>query len=475
MPPSSSPSKASPSRFSPSFDGDGILVDVNSDSRIKVLGKLVEPLSDTAVYRAGFATIEPLSDTRIKLLDQEFTKLSDTLIMKIGEVSRISDTNIFRSELEVTKLSDSAIFRTGYDARNISSNSRIKNTLLNETLSDTRIKNIFSVEPLSDSTIFNPGYGLVDTISDTRIIEEGTTILPPVESDSRILKSVLIEPLSDTFIKLNPDIQVTSDTAIFRTGYDLIEPLSNTAIFRTGFNDITKLSDSAVERLAFEISELSDTRIKREGGYMYPFQKGKALSDTRIKRTFQTDLLGYTRIKDLDLEITKLSDTLVEIYPTINIPSDTVIELPDTTILIPSYTRIRTTQEITKLSDSRIKEFGNSITKLSDTSIIRNIDISIISDTAIFRSGFDTKDKLSDTLVINIIDITKSSDTTIFRTGFNDILIHAHTEIQIPDNEITKLSDSSIRITVDKPILSDTSIRRDRSNLRVIFQKGRQL
>ncbi len=425
--------------------------------------------------------------SRSIFLLQEFTKTSDTTVMKIGEISRVSNTSIKKFGLEVTKTSDSAIYREGYETLDISSDSRVKQ-LAQEIIpisSDSHIKNTYEVvhdplglaEPItSDSAIFRLQYGNIIKTSDARIVKEGTTVLPPIYSDTRIKKESEITKLSDSFIVLGQQIDKLSDTAIFVSQYGDITKTSDTAIFRSQYGDITKLSDSTIFKSGLEITKLSDTRIKREAGYKYPFQKQEKTSDTRI---FVPDnilnITSLTRIKEIDKEITKTSDTLIIHNPSIQKTSDAFILIPFI-VSTPSRTRIKNTMETSITSDATIfrPQYGD-ITKLSDTLIHREPIIDKTSDTTIVVL-YEMSGIPSDTYIINEetqIDIT--SDTAIFRAGYGYIIKESRAAIKGLDQEITKLSDSVILRTFSFSKISDTAIRRDRSPMKAIFRKSRQL
>lgn len=417
--------------------------------------------SISAVYQAAW-------DTK--------TKTSDSLIIKIGEISRVSDTTVFQVGWDTKDIdTESAIFRASYGLIDALSDTRIKVISFDEKdrSSLTRIKNIYQKDKDTDSAIFRASYGLIDETSTARIVKEGTIVIPPVYSDSTISLLTEITKLSDTWVRL--PFERPSDTAIHRIGgYGLVDKISDTAIFRTGYDTKSKLSDTAIYRTQVDKQKISETRIKREGGYTYPFQKAKASSDTRIITTFLSDLLSRARIKIFDNELIKLSDTLVMYFPQLDKISDTVIRVPDNTLeSIRSRTKIKTPFILDKLSDSIIN-LTSKPTKVSDTFIILNLNIFKTSDTAIYKSGLEFL-KLSDTLIKDITDIPKSSDAAIFRSSYNIIEKRSHTAIQILSNKVTKVSDSRALRTFSTIKISDTLIRRDRSNLRAIFQKSRQL
>lgn len=418
------------------------------------------------------------SVARTVFILQELTKTSDSTIMKIGEINRVSDTTISKAGLEITKISETAIFREGFVTLDIISDSRIKLTSQKITyLSDSRIKNIYEQNPTSDSAIFRSQYGDIQVSSDARIVEEGTIVLPPILSDSRIKTTSELTKLSDTFIVLGQKITKTSDTAIFQADYGDITKTSDTAIFRDQFGDITKDMWTAIYKGGLETTKLSDTRIFRPGGYTYPFQKQEKVSDTRILALGQEiTKKSSTRIKEIDKELTKLSDTLIKIHPIIDKTSDTEIKFTDNALLIPSSTRIKNTGEVSTLSDTAIfrSQYGD-ITKLSDTLILREPIIDKTSDTRIIKL-FEMSGIPSDTYIVNEgtqIDI--NSDTAIFRAGYGHIIKESRTAVKGLDLEITKLSDSRIRKTVTLNKVSDTAIRRDRSPMKTIFRKSRQL
>ena len=418
------------------------------------------------------------SISRTIFILQELTKTSDSWIMKIGEISRVSNTTISKFGLEIVKTSDTAIFREGFATLDITSDARIKNTFKETIISDSRIKNIYEQNPTSDSTIFRSQYGDIEVSSDTRIVLEGTIILPPILSDSRIKTTSEFTKTSDTFIVLGQEITKLSDTAIFQADYGDIIKTSDTAIFRAGYNDITKLSDVAIFKSGLLIDKLSDTRILRPGGYMYPLQDQEKTSDTRIFVPGQKiTKKSLTRIKDDTNDILKLSDTLIMLHPVINKTSDTKIKFSDNVLLISSSTRIKNTGEVSTLSDAAIfrSQYGD-ITKLSDTLILREPIIDKTSDTTIVKL-FEFSGIPSDTYIINVgtqIDI--NSDTAIFRAGYGHIIKESRTAIKTDTPlEITKLSNTRIKKTVTLNKVSDTAIRRDRSPMVAIFRKSRQL
>ncbi|KKN76656.1 hypothetical protein LCGC14_0368530 [marine sediment metagenome] len=451
--------------------------EIGSNTRIFVPDNLIESLSDTAIYQPGWDTIEPTSDTRIRNTF-EITKLSDSTVLKIGEVSRVSNTTISKAGIEITKISETAIFREGFVTLDITSDSRVKLTSQKITyLSDSRIKNTYEQSPLSDSTIFRSQYGDIQVSSDARIVFEGTVVLPSILSDSRIKTASEFTKTSDTFIVLGFEINKLSDTAIFQADYGDITKTSDTAIFADQYGDITKLSDATIFKSGLLIDKLSDTRIFRPGGYMYPLQDQEKTSDTRILALGQEiTKKSLTRIKDDSNDITKLSDTLIMLHPVINKTSDTKIKFIDNALLILSSTRIKNTLELNPTSDAAIfrSQYGD-ITKLSDTLILREPIINKTSDTTIVKL-FEFSGILSDTYIINIgtqIDI--NSNTAIFRAGYGQILKESRTAIKQFGLEKTKLSNTRITKTITLNKVSDTAIRRDRSPIVVIFEKGRQL
>ncbi len=449
-----------------------------SDTRIKVIDNLIEPLSDTAIFQPGWDTIEPTSATRIKVLDNEITSTIDSRILITREISRVSNTALSQAGLEITKDMWTAIFREDFGLIDITSDARIRDTFEETIISDSRIKNTYEQSSTSDSAIFRSQYGDIEVSSDARIVLEGTSVLPPIYSDTTIKIIEDITKLSDTFIVLGQEITKLSDTTIFNSQYGDITKTSDTRILVDQFGDITKLSDAAIFKSGLLIDKLSDTRIFRPGGYMYPFQRQQKMSDTRILVLGQEiTKKSLTRIKDDSNEITKLSDTLIKIYPIINKTSDTRVIYPDNALLIPSSTRIKNTLELNPLSDTAIfrSQYGD-ITKLSDTLILREPIIDKTSDTRIVKL-FEFSGISSDTYIINIgtqIDIT--SDTAIFRAGYGHIIKESKTAIKTDTPlEMTKLSDSRIKKTVTLNKVSDTALRRDLPPMVAIFEKSRQL
>lgn len=411
--------------------------------------------------------------------------LSDSWINKIGEISRVSNTRIYNIDLEITKVSDSAILRPSFNIIEPTSESIIKRAAINtkQINSFSRIENTYKNTAFSDSTVFNPGYGHITISSNERIVDEGTIVVPPVYSDT-VIKYFGIEVLSseptfnefrsDTFIILNIDIPKLSDTTIFRSEYGLIESLSDTAIFQAGYNDFVKLSDTVIYVGDNETTTLSDTVIKRYAGYRYPLQRQLVISNTHMLTLYTINKSSYSFIEYI-IDITKLSDTLIVHKPIIDTTSDTAI-VDDNSLSISSRTRIENTLEVTIVSNSAIFRIDYGLINISsDTKIHREPVIDIISDSRI-RISIEMSGKLSDTYIINEGTlINKQTNTAIFKSGIN-ILIKSRTIIFIEGyNDKQILSDSRIKLVVNKTMLSDTSMRRDRSNLRAIFRKGRQL
>lgn len=436
------------------------------------------------------ATKISVSISKLMFILQEIPILSDTTVERIREISRVSNTRIFNVDREITVISDSAIYREGFNSKQASSISDIKRTFKSTTVLDTRIKNTYKVIPPidppdieSDSTIFTPSWGDKQLTSNERIVEEGTIVVPPVYSDTRI-KSIGIEVLSseltwnefrsDTFIVLGQEISKLSNTAIFIAEYGLIEPLSNTAIFRDSYDTKTTLSDTAIYESGIELTKLSDTIIFRPGGYKYPFQKVRTDSDSRIKNVHVRSRISNSVIFVNDLEFTKISETLIIHQPDITKLSDSWIEILDIK-LITSTVRIKISLKTTKISDGIIKRYDfDTITKLSDTIIHREPTISIDSNSLILIL-FEL-DKTSDTHIINKdVEITTNSDSTIFNTSYGNIEKESQAVIKNLNYKTIRFSDTRIKITIIKNILSDISIRRNRSNLKIIFQKSRQL
>jgi len=478
-----------------------------SDTSIQLI-TTNELFSDTAIFQAGWDTIIPDSNTAIfqaasnppvtgtlgidyfgyldkdsdswiTWLDQEVSPiLSESYVLKIGELSRVSNTRIYNIDLEITALSDTAIHRSDFDIIESISDSVIKRSAI-DTVTKTsfsRIENSYENTPFSDSTIFHPSYGDIQLSSDTRIVLEGTIVAPPVYSDT-IIKyfGTEITPIdSDTFIILNIDIPKLSDTIIFYPSYGLIELSSDTAIFRAGYNNLITLSDTVIYVGDNEITTLSDTVIKRYAGYRYPLQRQLVLSDSRILTSYTANKNSYSFIT-LTNSTTKLSDTLIIYEPIIDIVSDTVI-LEASAVSASSQTRIKKALDFNVLSDSTIFRADYGLDdKSSGTSIHREPIIDIASDSSI-QFSFETSEKLSDTYIINAGTlINKYTNTAIFKAG-TDIFKGSRTIIFIEAyNDKQILSDSRIKRVINKTMLSDTAIRRDRANLRAIFQKGRQL
>ena len=406
------------------------------------------------------------------------TTLSDSTIMKIGEISRVANTVIFATGLKTTVISDSAIHREGFDDIQVLSITDIKNTFQLNLSSLSKVVTPFIEAVLSDSTIFRSQFGDIQTSSDARIVLEGTIMVPPTFSDTRILEEELeVTKTSDSFIVLGQQIDKLSDTAIHRLGYVDINIFTDSTIFRTGFDNKQKLSNSAIFKSGLEITILSDTRIFRPGGYIYPLQRQLKITNTRVKNLgFQIDITSASRINLGDNSFNKLSDTLIILNPDINVTSDSLINVLDNLITIHhSVTRILSIQKIIKLSDSIIKIFDNKITKLSDTLIHFEPTINIISDVRM-KVSFELSGVNSDSRLIKTFKTTINSDSTVYNIGFGDIKILSLSRIYKPDFN-TKIITSNIRIKsiITKNTLSDTSIRRDRANITALFQKSRQV
>jgi len=487
--------------------------DLLSNSRIKQLGfGLLDQFSDTAIYRAGYDTKDQFSDTAIyragydtkdqlsdtaiyqsgydtKDLDSNTviyregydTKLltSNTEVMKIGEIQRVSTTTIRNVDFGFTSDSNTAIRRIGYDTLDRSSDTAIENTDSMPLDSNTLIKGVYSNPLDSITAIFRAAYNTINQLSDSRIVEEGTIVLPEKVSNTRILSEKDITKASDTLIVWTFENALLSDTTVFNARYGLIDTLSNT-IIRIPDNALTpKLSDTTIYRAEYDDkSKTSNTRIKRVS-HLYCCQNVKSLSNTRIRKTIAPlELKSITRIKNIDKQITPLdSDTLIKIYPILPLDSNTVIKIFNNDLIIDSRTRIKKTITMSdKLSNTIIRLPNQTITpKLSDTLIIRNINIPLDSQTIIFKSGLLITPKLSDTLILSKKDIPQTSDTTVFNASWGNIQLFSEAAISILNNEFTLTSDSRALRTFSVSITSDASIRRDRSNLRAIFQKGRQL
>ncbi len=444
-----------------------------SDTRVKVIGNEFTHILDTRILVLGQETTN-ISDTRIQTAF-EFTKTSDSFLVQAREISRISKT-IIKGAVKTTTTSvttiltggfndiqilvDSIINRDGFDTKSIISHSKI----LNESKTTNS----------SDSTIFRQGFNDIQTISNERIVSEGTFIIPSISSDTSIEIINEITNTSDSFIVLGQEITNTSDTAIFRSEFNTIDISSDSAIFVSGFVDITKLSDSAIEVFGLELTKSSDSRMKRPGGYTYPFQQSLIKSDTEIKISNQKDIKSLSRIKDIDLEITNLSNTFVIHNPDKTISSDTSINIifKET---INSTIRILTTNETSELSDSAIfRSPSFDIINISDTEIFREPIIDLSIDSRILDSFEFTHTSDSHILVEQEISIL--SGVSIFRSSFNTIQKESQAIIKRQTAvDITKSSDSRIKVTITLTKLSNTSMRRDRSNLIAIFQKGRQL
>ena len=204
---------------------------------------------------------EKPSDTRILALGQEITKKSLTRIKDdSNNITKLSNT-LIKIHPIISKTSDTKI-------------KFIDNIIL--ISSSTRIKKALEVNPTSDAAIFRSQYGDITKLSDTLILRE-----PIIDktSDTTIVKLFEFSGiLSDTYIiNIGTQIDINSDTAIFRAGYGHIVKESRTAVKRLGFIEMTKLSNTRIKKTV-TLNKVSDTAIRRDRSPMVAiFRKSRQL------------------------------------------------------------------------------------------------------------------------------------------------------------------------------------------------------
>ncbi|KKM69150.1 hypothetical protein LCGC14_1453730, partial [marine sediment metagenome] len=286
-------------------------------SHVRLYLDYVPTLSDIQYFIANgefqLQTAVPIADSIIRQLDQEVWHnptqfeyystgdpiTSNSWVEKIGEISRVSDSAILNVIDINTIIANSAIHRTGFDkVKHLgelpTADSRIKRVSFDKITplptSFSRIKKPFLIELEAASTVFHSAWDTKELTSDSRIVVEGTLMIPPTYSDSWILWAAddhipgvigHIDKLADTFIVLSFTLEPTADTRIFVPSYDIIEPQSDSAVFRADYGLIEPQSNSAIfvaseDRVDIygQIDINSDTRILRRARRSYPFQQG---------------------------------------------------------------------------------------------------------------------------------------------------------------------------------------------------------
>lgn len=438
----------------------------SSDTRILDIFKITKS-SDTAIFHPAWGNIELLSDQVIRVPDNIFTKTSDSWIQKINEISRVSDTTIFKSGLEVSKSSDSAIKRLDYEIIDVSSDVIIKRHAFDTKLipSFSLIKTEVDYTLLADTAIFKSGF-LKSILSDSNIIAEGTGFIN-IPSDSLLSVENLIEKVSDTFIVLGQDISLSSDSAIFREDFDILELLSDSAILVSSFNNIQILSDSAIHK-EINISKLSDSRILRLAEN-YPYQTLKKISDVNIEKTFEKTVRSLSKIRQSFI-IDNLSNTLIKSINDISLFSDSYIK---NNPIITSYSKstILNIYDVDKLSDTHIKT-PTLINLISDVFIDREPILELYSNSNIIKSLKIIS--TSDSYMINEdVKVTIPSNVSVFRPDYNSIKKYSDVSILSLGKEKILLSNSRSLVKQTNEVLSDTKIKRYFKNITTTFKKSR--
>ncbi len=475
---------------------------------------------------------------------------SDSWVEKIGEISRVSDTAILNVQeiLHNPGVEDepitvnSAVHRPGFDkVKNpfdelYTADSRIKREGFAKVtpLPTSRTRIIKTLEVLHNpgiedlpieaaSTVFHPAWGLVvhdplgdatPITSDSRIVIEGTLMIPPMYSDSWILWAAddhdpgtigHLDATADTFVIYvyevvhNPGVEnapITGDSAIHRPGYDLIEPTADSAVFRASYGLIEPQSNSAifvasenrVDALGL-IEPNSNTRIIRRARRSYPLQDKSKDSVSTIRKTMpkkvrKSNSLVIVRPADgVDSLPPITSDTLVVHNLKASDPmySDTLV-IVITKIDPPVYSNTRVKvfdQEITPiLGDSAVFRTGyDTIDIIANTLIHSEPMINISSDSKILKI-FEISNIIADTYVINLgTEIPIDSNTAIFRTAYELINVKSYAAVYKAAHDPIEIDSEAIVLVTQKiPVIySDTAIRRDRSPIVAIFEKSRQL
>jgi len=171
------------------------------------------------------------------------------------------------------------------------------------------------------------------------------------------------------------------------------------------------------------------------------------------------------------------SDSYIANLPIVSIPSNTYINWIFIIDTIDSDSTISLTSEILNTSDTSILNALTVIYALSNTAIYREgfNTITPLSDTAVYRAAFNTLVKITDTKIIGVLqkqlesdtlmkavyEITKLSNERIVGVDFGGVFnILTDTRMKVVDNEIQTDSDSWILYSFETtPTVSDTRIK----------------
>lgn len=249
-------------------------------------------------------------------------------------------------------------------------------------------------------------------------------------------------------------IDKTSDSAIFRSGYDTKDIISDTVILRPAIAIMELISDSAT------FVEGYDTKQK--------------ISDSRIKKTKEIDYITDSVIRILDQEININSDSRVKtLYDLTKVSVSNIHVDGAGGINIIGDSRIKNTDDFFKLSNSRIlrEGFGN-ISILNDSHIkVTGVVVNKFSDSAIFRPAYGLNQLTSDTRIKRldiILPILINS-----RILVSDILTQTtNTRIKTLGQIRLKLSDVTMNIYRNPIIASFNAANKIRVNFERISRFG---
>lgn len=436
----------------------------NTDSRIFVPDNEVTKTGDSAVFYPEWGNIEVLGDARIRDIFK-LTTLSDTTLVVVREEIRRSDSVMYRPEFDVKNISsDTAVFVAGYDTIDTDSNTTILQITDIQKTSLSKIKNVIDSALNSDSAIYRSPFDIKTVSSDTRIGYDGLTIID-VTADSRIKDTFEITSLSDSFIILNFELNLTGDSTIFSPAFGNKSLESDSRIEKIDV-EIPMSSDTNIEDTA-AMTILGDTRIKRTAGVTYPYMTIKAPSDTRLVKTLLDELKSDADVLDTFI-ITSLSDTLIILQPTIDVTSDTNITASPE-ISLDSDSRIIKSIEISMFSQQVIKKMYE-IMRTSDTLVKHVIDLPLEASSVVAKTFEFTV--VSNTTIEYKNDLPVVSDATVFNQGYGLVEKLSLTYVTETQEKIL-LSDTATLNNQSLTTSSDTYIRKRLGELTALFRKSR--
>jgi hypothetical protein len=393
-----------------------------TDSKIKKFFE-TSTSSNSRIKVEAFTDITKTSDSRIKEIFSS-TITSNTLLVNAREMYGLSNTRVKKIDQFTVSPSNSAILRVAFSEKNIVSDSDILISDILPYTSNSRVLKVSEVSRLSISTIFRPSYNNLIPTSDSRIVQGGVS-LQNSKSDT-VVKVVdnVSQKMSDTYVKLLLSREVQSVSTVFASAWGNISKTSNSDIFSTMKTSTTSDSDILINSSE---SKLSDTRVLHEGGYLHPLQTLKKPSNTillksseiamghitDIRRTSIQEKISNVLIKLktanlmlsdsvskssykiqrfsnskslVESEVVKTSNSIMKKTLESSIPSDTFMERrPIIDILTDSVTKIPD-NKIVKYSNMRVKNYDMN-TKLSTVYIHGSVEISVSVDSVISTSG----------------------------------------------------------------------------------------